>query len=79
MNIKIYFWPTEVGKNIFLAYPPTAFKSNFFDLYLIINTYKFGYMVSLLLFYSVISFYMTIKFKTNENTFALKQYQRCIA
>jgi len=32
MNIKIYFWPTEVGKNKFLAYPQTALKSNFFDL-----------------------------------------------
>ena len=32
MNIKLYFWPTEVGKNIILAYPKTAFKTNFFDL-----------------------------------------------
>ena len=56
MNIKIYFWLAEASKNIFLAYPPTAFKSNFFDLYLIINTYKLGYMVSLLLFYSDIPF-----------------------
>jgi hypothetical protein len=79
MNIKIYFWLAEASKNIFLAYPQTAFKSNFFDLYLIINTYKLGYMVSLLLFYSVIPFYMTIKFKTNERTLAPGQYQRCIA